>query len=154
MKKYKYKVGQEVYIYTSFADECWTIIKKRKTNELGNHYLTKDRKFWISEETLHEFSMEKAEEATCSKNGCELVNELLENKNPEEREVENVEINSDVKIKRKLIERLQLEIEILDDINRKVRERNENQIHVYLYEIGCLLNNDELISKNFIYAIE
>lgn len=96
MENYKFEIGQKVWAYSSFADQCQGTIIERIS--LNPRILNKEKRLsyieipvpicdiqyllddgiWYPETTIHQNSMENSEEAVCSKNGCELIDNFLE----------------------------------------------------------------------------
>lgn len=178
MKKYKFAIDQIVYIINDpkcDQDYKKCIIRKRKMLDGAPHYQLSEslptspgnrcRIFdigfrnsprsdnWLQQNRITEELIDDSI-GICSKNGCELVNELLDNEPPSIKDIEDFELIEEVEVIETLIAKTINQIDVITDIFRENIDSKEQYLHTLMYRKGCLLGDTALIKENFIYAIE
>ena len=179
MKKFKYKVGQEVFIDGS--DNRCCIIRKRKVIDGIAHYLISAANFWdwegagwkfnkdifdvgfrnfprkdnyLPEDVINENAL--IEPSECGNNGCEIITNLLEEKEIEIPE-EDKKIVEEIKFYNKCIERSQTLINSYGDaiyaLQKSIEEECIN-INKLKNKIAVLTEDDVLYASTFIDTIE
>jgi len=155
MKKYKFKIGQEVYLWgSSYANEMWVRIVKRKTENGQNYYRVSNFNHrtseFIHEDIIH--GLPREQEEVCSKNGCELVEEMLE-QNIDVYTGSDEDIEKEIKELDKLIIEKNIEIEVVNSIFKEAVEKLKHEQNSYIYRKACLLNDEATIKETLLDAI-
>ena len=104
---------------------------------------------WLQEDQIMKDTLNE-EDVICSKNGCELVNEFLE-----EDEIIDLDENStkQVELLKKLISTKRIEIQILKDVFRESIDKLEGEQNNFLYQKACLEEDDYLMKEYLLDAI-